>query len=276
MAYTLALQASFGPSNAGVGTVGYAILNADGTTAVARTTSGVVDLGAGFYGKAVSFADDFRGYAKWDTGTGSPLYAVAPVEPPLPLTNATVVASGSTTSTVRLSSPWTSGEASGRTLYIGGRGYNLGTSANHTYSITPSWTVPADGTAVLIGPLAASTPDALSAVATNVTAIKAKTDAQPSTWPTNFSALVISAGGVVSVDKTGYSLSSAGLDSVVVEAGMNARQALSIIAAPVAGVVSGNDTTTTTIKGAGVATTRIVATTDGSGNRSAVTLTLPS
>lgn len=76
--------------------------------------------------------------------------------------------------------------------------------------------------------------------------------------------------------KTGYSLASGGLDAVVVETGVNARQALSGVLAACAGVVSGAGTGTITIKGGGVATTRVVATTDASGNRSAVTLTLPS
>ena len=212
MAYSLALQANFGPSNAGLATVGLTILNADGTTNTARSTSGVVDLGGGAYGRVVSLADGFRGWAKWDTGTGSPLYAVAPIEPIAAavwgaprsafnaagttgelwqLATATVVASGSTTSTVRLASPWNAGQASGRTLYLNNRGYQLGTSAGDTYPISPNWTVPADGTTVVIGILAASTPAAVANVAADVTGVKAKTDALPASWPTNFSALAI-------------------------------------------------------------------------------------
>ncbi len=70
-------------------------------------------------------------------------------------------------------------------------------------------------------------------------------------------------------------LSAAGLDNVVVEAGLNARQALSILSSALAGILSGAGTTTITIDGAGVATVRIVATVDTSGNRSAVVLTPP-
>jgi hypothetical protein len=70
-------------------------------------------------------------------------------------------------------------------------------------------------------------------------------------------------------------LSSNGLDSVVVETGLNARQSLSIISSAVAGVLAGGGTTSVTINGAGVGTVRITATTDLSGNRSAVTLTPP-
>jgi hypothetical protein len=81
---------------------------------------------------------------------------------------------------------------------------------------------------------------------------------------------------VASGSKTGYSLAAAGLDAIVVETGLNARQALSVNAAALAGVLSGAATTTVTVKGAGVATTRITATVDADGNRSAVTLALPS
>ncbi len=81
---------------------------------------------------------------------------------------------------------------------------------------------------------------------------------------------------VASASKTGYSLASSGLDAIVIETGLNARQALAINAAALAGVLSGAATTTVTVKGAGVATTRITATVDADGNRSAVTLALPS
>jgi hypothetical protein len=73
----------------------------------------------------------------------------------------------------------------------------------------------------------------------------------------------------------GVTLAAGGLDAVIVEAGLNARQALSLNAAALDGVLSGAGTGTITIKGAGVATTRIVATTDTAGNRSVVTLTPP-
>ncbi len=58
-----------------------------------------------------------------------------------------------------------------------------------------------------------------------------------------------------------------------VETDLTPRQALRLIAAALAGELSGADTTEVTIKGAGVATTRLVATVDANGNRSALTLT---
>ena len=70
-------------------------------------------------------------------------------------------------------------------------------------------------------------------------------------------------------------LPSSGLDSIVVESGMNARQALSIIASALSGVLSGAGTGTITVKGGNVATTRIVANTDNAGNRTSVALSLP-
>jgi hypothetical protein len=74
---------------------------------------------------------------------------------------------------------------------------------------------------------------------------------------------------------TGVFLTAAGMDNVVVESGLNARQAMSIIASASGGVLSGAGTTTITIDGAGVVTQRIVATVDTNGNRSAVTLHPP-
>ena len=81
--------------------------------------------------------------------------------------------------------------------------------------------------------------------------------------------------GTVS-DKTGYTLAAAGLDSITIEAGINARQALSPILAASAGVVSGAGTGVVVIKGGNTSTTRITATTDNAGNRSSVSLSLPS
>lgn len=73
-------------------------------------------------------------------------------------------------------------------------------------------------------------------------------------------------------------LSPAGLDSVQVEPGVNARQALSPIAAAAAGAISGQELNTPIIKAVGttVGVTRISATTDTFGNRTAVTITYPS
>lgn len=103
---------------------------------------------------------------------------------------------------------------------------------------------------------------------TEVAAIKAKTDQLVFTVVNKVDSNVIV--------KTGFGLASDGLDSVTVEAGLNARQALSIIASALAGVLSGAATTTITIQAAGVpGTTRITATVDSDGNRSTLTLVPP-
>ena len=70
-------------------------------------------------------------------------------------------------------------------------------------------------------------------------------------------------------------LASNGLDQVEVESGINARQALSPILAAAAGVVSGANTGNVVLLGGNSSTTRITATTDTYGNRSTVTLSLP-
>ncbi len=82
--------------------------------------------------------------------------------------------------------------------------------------------------------------------------------------PTNWNLETIDPSGRVT-------LSPAGLDSITIEAGMNPRQALSIIGASVAGL---GGTTSNLYKGMGVATTRITFV-DAGGERSVVTLTPP-
>jgi hypothetical protein len=104
-------------------------------------------------------------------------------------------------------------------------------------------------------------------------------DANISTRSTFAGGAVASVSAPVTVgtnnDKSGYVLSADGLDGITIEAGINLRQALSPILAASAGVVTGSGSGIIQIKGGNSPTTRITATTDPNGNRSAVTLTLP-
>lgn len=94
--------------------------------------------------------------------------------------------------------------------------------------------------------------------------------------------------------KTGYSLAATGLDAVLIESGIsagagltndtgtqltsiNARQAFSITISALGAVLAGAATSTITTKPAGKAAgnTRITATVDSDGNRSAITLKVP-
>lgn len=82
--------------------------------------------------------------------------------------------------------------------------------------------------------------------------------------------------------KTGYALSADGIAAMLdlangIESGLTPRQALRAISAALAGILAGADGTTITLKAAGAAadgTTRITATVDSDGNRSAITLNL--
>lgn len=76
-------------------------------------------------------------------------------------------------------------------------------------------------------------------------------------------------------DKTGHKLASDGVDLVVIETGINLRQAHALELAALTGKISGAPGTTVTIKGADNSTTRILATVDADGNRSSMTLTPP-
>ena len=102
--------------------------------------------------------------------------------------------------------------------------------------------------------------------------------AQP--FPANFAGLAITAAGAVTAgtvaDKSGYAVAPNGLDSVTIEPGVNARQAVTAILASAVGVLAGAATNTITIQGGNVATTRISATVDADGNRTSVSLNLPS
>lgn len=79
-------------------------------------------------------------------------------------------------------------------------------------------------------------------------------------------------------DKSGYSLAPAGLDTITVESGMNFRQAQAIIAAGNGGQLSGVGTGTIRIGAANVSggPIRITGTVTSGGNRTIVTLNLPS
>lgn len=77
-------------------------------------------------------------------------------------------------------------------------------------------------------------------------------------------------------DRTGFALAANGLDAIEIEPGVNARQSMAIDLAASAGMLSGAGTGTIVIKaGANSGVTRILATTTSEGNRTAVTLTLP-
>lgn len=72
----------FGSAHGGLGTVGYRLYKNDGTDSVARTTTGVVDLsGNGSYGVASVVVPDDAAGIEWDTGGGTPVYAVEDIEP---------------------------------------------------------------------------------------------------------------------------------------------------------------------------------------------------
>lgn len=77
MALILPKVCSMGGSKTGlVGTIGVALLKPDGTVHVARSIAGIYEIGGGCYGKNITFDDSWEGSIKWDTGGGSPVYAV--------------------------------------------------------------------------------------------------------------------------------------------------------------------------------------------------------
>lgn len=71
-------------------------------------------------------------------------------------------------------------------------------------------------------------------------------------------------------------LDSTGVDAVVIESGINLRQAIALIGSKLCGKRSAMTTATNTYKGMDNTTTRIVETTDADGNCTASTLSAPS
>ena len=110
--------------------------------------------------------------------------------------------------------------------------------------------------------------------------VKDNLDAKVSTRSTFAGGAVASVTNPVTVgvnqDKVGYSLSPAGLDQVMIETGVNIRQAISPILAATSGVIVSSQNGQFSIKGGNSTVTRIQAVADSAGNRTNVILTLPS
>jgi hypothetical protein len=154
--------------------------------------------------------------------------------------------------------------ATGVVTEAGGGQYNFAPSAADTNGNSVSFLFTATGAVPVEKTVLCTACDPTSAASFGITNL----DAAVSTRSTY-------AGGPVASVAAPVAIAAAGLDNVVVEAGINARQALAEVLAASAGVVAGMGTGTVVIKGGGVAATRISATTDVDGNRIAVTLTPP-
>jgi hypothetical protein len=133
---------------------------------------------------------------------------------------------------------------------------------------------------------------------TQLAAIAGYIDTEVATANTNIAAIQTTLGaagaGLTGIPKTGYKLAADGWDAVIIEASIiasanltddansqltaiNARQAQALILSACAAVLAGAATTEVTMKQAGkpAGNTRIDATVDSNGNRSAVTLKVP-
>jgi len=76
-------QVNFGESQAGVATVGFTLLDAEGVVDVPRSTTGVHEVGTntGIFAAQVTFDTQFSGSILWDTGGASPVYAAEQYNP---------------------------------------------------------------------------------------------------------------------------------------------------------------------------------------------------
>lgn len=142
-----------------------------------------------------------------------------------------------------------------------------------------------DGFARLGAPAGASVSADIATVAAIATAVNNKTlnlppdPADGSVIAGRFDAVdaAITALGSPAQPGDAMTLSPNAFDSITIETGMNARQALAVVTAAAGGKLSGATQSggTITVNGAGVTTTRITADTDANGNRVSVTLNPP-
>ena len=77
MAITLTKSVNFGSGNGSLSTVGYRLLDTNGTLSGSRTTSGVGEIldGSGIYSASIYFSSNFSGSILWDTGASTAQYA---------------------------------------------------------------------------------------------------------------------------------------------------------------------------------------------------------
>lgn len=68
-------MAKFPLSKAGLSTVGYQLKNASGVNVGSRVTTGITEVGHGYYQTSLTFPSVTVGTILWDTGEVSPLYA---------------------------------------------------------------------------------------------------------------------------------------------------------------------------------------------------------
>lgn len=83
MSIKLLKQVNFGESQAGVATVGFTLLDAEGVVDAPRSTTGVHEVGTntGIFAAQVTFDTQFSGSILWDTGGASPVYAAEQYNP---------------------------------------------------------------------------------------------------------------------------------------------------------------------------------------------------
>jgi len=73
MPITAVKSANFGKLRGSLATIGFTLFDASGTEVVARSTTGVHEIGnnTGIYAAPVTFPDNFTGSILWDTGQGA-------------------------------------------------------------------------------------------------------------------------------------------------------------------------------------------------------------
>ena len=271
MAYRFCSSLSLGPASTGL-TLKAQLLNSDGTSNGSEITTGFYEVGGGYYTwNYASVPDNFHGSVRYYTGTAPGTLRGAEAVNPSMAAPANWTALGINSD----------GVADSNVVEVNGEEYEAVTSVGVSEE---SVTAIAEATEALVSALkvvlAASQPDFTPAKAGDAMTLTsdydaAKDAAQADALPANLDKLEIDGDGKYSAT-TLENAPGSDAGAIEIEAGVNLKQTLAVVLSALAGKVSGAGTGTIVFKGGNNDTTRITATTDAQGNRTSITLTLPS
>ncbi len=266
MSYQRTKSASLGAPATG-GTPSYKLINSDFSANGGAVTTGISELvaGSGIYGALVTFPSGFRGWLAWTVVVGpNTFYAAFPINP-----ESDEYLDSAISGVPPAVWSYTTAFRDQDGLTTGITAWDCVTTARQ--SVVGGFTLNADRSVIQY------MPDGVSTMYTVTPA-----DAYD-IWDTDLVARTFTAtqAGAYLQNLLGYKLARDGLDSVVVETdstvSINARQALAIHGAALAGTVFGMGTGNVVCNAMGLQapTPRITAVTDANGDRSSVVLTPP-
>jgi len=247
MAYTLDFSLALGGGQTGL-TLAAQLVDTAGSDVGSEVTTGFTEIGEGFYlWNYAAIPDDHRGGVKfYQGGVPGTILAFASVNPEEGEDVASILLDTGTDGVVIADDAITSAKYDESTAYPLASADSGSTEVARTGADSDTLETLSDEIAVVDGIVDAILVD------------------------TSVDGVV-----VATASKTGYALSTAGVDAILddaVEGTYTLRQILRLLASVLAGESSGGGTATVTFRNLDDDTDRVVATVDTSGNRTAVTL----